>query len=67
MGDIGTAVEGAIALIMGGTIFLLFGQALQGIGVVNLTFWGFVYFLCGVLVLVILLGALIGGVLGRIP
>lgn len=66
MSDLLDAAEGAIALVCGGFIFLLFGSALGTTGLIDLSFWGIVYVLVGVVVLVTAAAAAAGAVISEV-
>lgn len=59
MSNPGEAIGGAIALIFGGIIFLLFASELPSIGPIQLGLWGAIYVLGGA---VLLVGALVATV-----
>jgi len=65
MSDLLEAAEGAIALVCGGFIFLLFGSALGTAGLIDLSFWGIVYVLVGIVVLVTAAAAAAGAVISE--
>ena len=65
MSDLLDAAEGAIALVCGGFIFLLFGSALGTTGLIDLSFWGIVYVLVGIVVLVTAAAAAAGAVISE--
>lgn len=66
MSDLLDAAEGAIALVCGGFIFLLFGSALGTTGLIDLSFWGIVYVLVGIVVLVTAAAAAAGAVISEV-
>ena len=66
MSDLLDAAEGAIALVCGGFIFLLFGSASGTTGLIDLSFWGIVYVLVGVVVLVTAAAAAAGAVISEV-
>lgn len=66
MSDLLEAAEGAIALVCGGFIFLLFGSALGTAGLIDLSFWGIVYVLVGIVVLVTAAAAAAGAVISEV-
>ena len=66
MSDLLEAAEGAIALVCGGFIFLLFGSALGTAGLIDLSFWGIVYVLIGIVVLVTAAAAAAGAVISEV-
>lgn len=66
MSDLLDAAEGAIALVCGGFIFLLFGSALGTTGLIDLSFWGIVYVLVGIVVLVTVVAAAAGAVISEV-
>ena len=66
MNDLFNAVEGAIALICGGFIFLLFGSALPGVGLLNLSFWGMIYVLVGVVLILAIIAAVTGAIISEV-
>ena len=66
MSDLLDAVEGAIALVCGGFIFLLFGAALGTTGLIDLSFWGILYILVGAVVLVMVAAAAAGAVISEV-
>jgi hypothetical protein len=66
MSDAGEAVEGAIAFIVGGFMLLLIGSAVGSSSVLyNLSTFGVLMILLGVVLAVALVASLIGGVSGR--
>lgn len=66
MNDLLAAAEGAIALICGGFIFLLFGNALPGIGLLDFTFWGIIYILVGAVLIIALVAAVTGAIISEV-
>ena len=66
MNDLLDAAEGAIALVCGGFIFLLFGSALGTTELIDLSFWGIVYALVSVVVLVTAAAAAVGAVISEV-
>jgi hypothetical protein len=66
MSDLLDAAEGAIALLCGGFIFLLFGSALGTTGLIDLSLWGIVYVLVGIVVLVTAAAAAAGAVISEV-
>ena len=66
MSDLLDAAEGAIALVCGGFIFLLFGSALGTTGLIDLSFWGIVYVLVGIVVLITAAAAAAGAVISEV-
>lgn len=65
MNDMFDALEGAIALVCGGFLLLLFGSVLHGstlqtTGFINFTFWGIMYLLIGVIGIVTIIAAAMG-------
>jgi len=66
MNDLLKAAEGAIALICGGFIFLLFGSALPAMGLLDLTFWGIIYILVGAVTIVALIAAVTGALISEV-
>ena len=66
MSDWGEAAEGALALVCGGFIFLLFGSALETTGMINLTLWGFIYIVVGALTIVTLVAGIAGAFISEI-
>lgn len=66
MSDLLDAAEGAIALVCGGFIFLLFESALGATGLIDLSFWGIVYVLVGIVVLVTAVAAAAGAVISEV-
>lgn len=64
--DLPEAAEGAIALVCGGFIFLLFGSALGTAELIDLSFWGIVYVLVGVVVLVTAAAGAAGAVISEV-
>lgn len=66
MSDLLDAAEGAIALVCGGFIFLLFGSALGTTGLIDLSFWGIAYVLVGIVVLVTVAAVAAGAVISEV-
>lgn len=66
MSDWLEAVEGALALVCGGVIFLLFGSALETTGLIDLTLWGVIYVVVGVLVSITLVAGIAGAVISEV-
>lgn len=66
MNDAFEAAEGALALICGGFIFLLFGSALPAMGLLDLTFWGIIYLIVGVVALITLIAAAVGTIISEV-
>ena len=66
MNDLIDAVEGAIGLLCGGLILLLFGSALGATGPIDLSFWGIVYILVGALALIVAVAAAAGAVISEV-
>lgn len=71
MNDIFDALEGAIALICGGFLFLLFASVLQGSslqtnGLIDFSFWGVVYILVGVLGTITVIAAATGYLISEV-
>lgn len=64
MSELTDAFEGAVGLIAGGLILLLFASAIGQAGVLNLSMWGVLYIVVGVLVLVTLAVVAISVVIG---
>lgn len=60
------ALEGAVALVCGGFIFLLFGRTLQATGFIDLTFWGIIYVLVGILVTITVIATATGAVISEV-
>lgn len=65
MGDMGDALEGAIALVCGGFIFLLFASAIPTGSPIDFSFWGITYIVVGSLVAIVLVAAVISKVVTR--
>ena len=59
------AIEGAIALILGGFIFLSVASTLDMPMFLDFDFWGLVYITVGGFLLVTVVAVLIGGVISR--
>lgn len=66
MSELLDAAEGATALVCGGFIFLLFGSALGTTGLINLSFWGIIYVLVGIVVLVTVAAAAAGAIISEV-
>lgn len=55
MNELADAFEGAVGLIVGGIILLVFASAVGQTGVLNLIIWGQVAIVIGVVVLLVLM------------
>lgn len=66
MSDLLDAAEGAIALVCGGFIFLLFGSTLETTGLIDLSFWGIIYVLVGIVVFVTVAAAAAGALISEV-
>lgn len=66
MSDWLEAAEGALALVCGGFIFLLFGSALETTGMIDLTLWGLIYVVVGVLAFVTLAAGITGAFISEV-
>lgn len=64
MSEFADALEGAVALIAGGIVLLLFANALGQAGPIDLSLWGVVYIVVGVVVLTTLVIAAIVALMG---
>jgi len=66
MSDWLEAAEGALALVCGGFIFLLFGSALETTGLIDLTLWGVIYVVVGVLIIITLVASITGAFISEV-
>jgi hypothetical protein len=64
MSEFVDALEGAVGLIAGGIILLVFASALGQVGAIDLSTWGVVYIVVGVVVLTALVIAAIAALIG---
>lgn len=64
MSEFADALEGAVGLIAGGIVLLVFASALGQVGPIDLSTWGVVYIVVGVVVLTALVIAAIAALLG---
>jgi hypothetical protein len=66
MSDVGEAVEGAIAFIVGGFMLLLIGSAVDSSSILyNLSTYGLLMILLGTVLAVVLIVTLVRGLFGR--
>lgn len=65
MSDLADALGGALGLIIGGFIFLLFAGTLENPLWLDFGTWGIVYILGGALICVTTIAAFLGGIVGR--
>jgi len=65
MTEIGEAVEGIVALIVGGYFVILIGSSLKSTGTVNLTSWGVLFILVGFVLAIALVAGVLGELVGR--
>ena len=64
MSEFAEAFEGAVALIVGGFIFLLFASTIGANGFLNFGLWGLLFIALGVLGIVTVIAVGIGALLG---
>lgn len=64
MSNLGEALSGAGALILGGIIFLLFSSTFGSGGLLNFGFWGIIFLVFGILGVVTVVGVGVGSLLG---
>lgn len=65
MTDVGEAIEGVVALVMGGFILLLVGSSLESTVNYDLSLWGGLLILSGVILAIAVVATIIGGLIGR--
>lgn len=66
MDDFSDAFEGAIALVCGGFIFLLFARTFPTGSLINFSLWGVVFIAIGSVLAVVLVSALFAKVVSRV-
>lgn len=66
MSELTEAFEGAVGLIIGGLIILMFASAVGQVGIIDLPFWGAVYIVVGILVLATVGAVVVGTIIGRL-
>ena len=57
------AAEGILSLLFGGFIFILFGNALGHVSVINLQQWGMIYILSGTILSIVVAATVLAALL----
>ena len=65
MSDTLEALEAAVALVCGGFLFIMFGSALQATPILDLSLWGLVLVVVGIVAGIAVIASVIVGFLGR--
>ncbi|CQH65432.1 uncharacterized protein HHUB_6120 (plasmid) [Halobacterium hubeiense] len=66
MSEISEGIEGVIALVMGGFILLVIGSSLETTVNYNLSMWGALLILLGVVLAIGIVAAIVGSIVGRL-
>ncbi|MCF2165368.1 hypothetical protein KVP04_00500 [Halobacterium salinarum] len=66
MSEISEGIEGVIALVMGGFILLVIGSSLETTVNYNLSMWGALLILLGVVLAIAIVAAIVGSIVGRL-